>query len=114
MAQASMGYSHIAAVLAPEILWHGDYVGEAVTLDTAAFSDGVCKAGTPIDAKGAVANSASALGVLLVDVYVERPQATVVVGGYINAAVAQEHSGVTLTAEAKNAMKNVVFMNVQA
>lgn len=114
MAQASMGYTHVAATAAPEILWNSEYTGAAVTLDTAAFSDGVCKAGTPIGADGAVANSASALGILLVDVHEERPQGTVVIGGYINTKVAQEHSGVTLSAEAKTALKNVVFMNVPA
>ena len=114
MAQASMAYTHMAASATPEILWNSDYVGSAVTLDTAAFSDGVCKAGTPLSKVGAVANSADALGVLLHDVYVERPQGTVVIYGYFNTAVAQEHSGVTLTEEAKTAMKNVVFMNVPA
>lgn len=112
MAQAPMSYIRKEATASPEILWNSEYVGSAVTLDTAALADGVCKAGTPIGADGAIANSADALGVLLYDVYVERPQGTVVIGGYINTAVAQEHSGVTLTAEAKTAMKNVVFMNI--
>lgn len=114
MAQAPMAYTRKEATASPEILWNSEYVGSAVTLDTAAFADGVCKAGTPIDAKGAVANSAAALGILLYDVYVERPQGTIVIGGYINTKVAQAHSGVTLTEEAKTAMKNVLFMNVPA
>ena len=110
MAQASMAYKHMAASATPEILWNGEYVGSAVTLDTAAFSNGICKAGTPVSNAGAIANTASAMGVLLHDVYEDRPQGTVVIGGYINTAVAQEHSGVTITEEAKSAMKNVVFM----
>jgi hypothetical protein len=49
------------------------------------------------------------MGILLHDVYVERPQATVVIGGYINTAVAEAHSGVTIAVAAKTALKNVVF-----
>lgn len=109
MAHAPMGYTRKVVALAPEILFNSEYVGRAVTLDTASFADGVCKAGTPISAAGAVANTAEAMGILLHDVYEERPQATVVIGGYINTAVAQEHSGVTVAEEAKTALKNVVF-----
>ena len=100
MAHAPMGYTRKVVALAPEILFNSEYVGRAVTLDTASFADGVCKAGTPISAAGAVANTAEAMGILLHDVYEERPQATVVIGGYINTAVAQEHSGVTVAEEA--------------
>ena len=109
MALKDMGYKYEAAFGGVEILYNSDYVGRAITLDEAAFTEGVCKAGKPISVDGAVANSASAIGVLLHDVYEDRPQATVVIGGYINTAVAQKHSGVTIADEAKTAMKNVVF-----
>lgn len=109
MALGEMAFVRSTVGVAPEILYNSEYVGDAITLDTAAFSDGVCKAGTPIGAGGVVANSASALGVLLHDVYVERPQGTIVIGGYIHTARAQAHSGVTIADEAKTAMKNVVF-----
>lgn len=92
-----------------EILFNSEYVGRALTLDTAAFTDGVCKAGTPIALDGTVANDATAVGILLVDVYEERPQGTVVIGGYIHTARAQDHSGVTIADAAKTALKNVVF-----
>lgn len=109
MAHAPMGYTRNVVALAPEILFNSEYVGRAVTLDTASFTEGVCKAGTPISAAGVVANTADAMGILLHDVYVERPQATVVIGGYINTAVAEAHSGVTVAEAAKTALKNVVF-----
>ena len=92
-----------------EILFNSEYVGRALTLDSAAFTDGVCKAGTPIAANGTVANDATAVGILLVDVHEERPQGTVVIGGYIHTARAQKHSGVTVAETAKTALKNVVF-----
>lgn len=94
---------------APEILYNAAYVGKAITLDTAAFSDGVCKAGTPIGKGGVIANTASAMGVLLHDVDEGRPQGTIVIGGYIHTARAEANSSVTITEEAKAAMKNVVF-----
>lgn len=109
MAIQNMGYKHGAVAGTVEILYNSEYVGKAITLDSTAFTEEVCKAGTPIGANGTVANSDAALGILLHDVYVERPQGTVVIGGYINTVVAQEHSGVTVTEAAKTAMKNVVF-----
>lgn len=109
MAIQSMGYDRIAFGGGVEILYNSEYVGKAVTLDESAFSEGICKAGTPISAVGAVANTASAIGILLHDVTVGRPQGTVVIGGYIHTARAQKHSGVTIADAAKTAMKNVVF-----
>lgn len=109
MAIQTMGYARTEFGGGVEILYNSDYVGKAVTLDSAAFTDGLCKAGTPISAVGAVANSASAFGVLLHDVTIDRPQGTIVIGGYIHTKRAQEHSGVTVADAAKTAMKNVVF-----
>lgn len=109
MAIQKMGYEHATVMGGVEVLYNSDYVGKAVTLDEAAFTNEVCKAGNPISAAGAVANTADAIGILLHDVHQSRPQATVVVGGYINTAAAQKHSGVTIADAAKAAMKNVVF-----
>ena len=110
MALKAMGYDVAnIEVGRVEILYNSEYVARAITLDEAAFAEGVCKAGNPISVDGAVANGASAIGILLHDVYEDRPQATVVIGGYINTAVAQKHSGVTIDEAAKAAMKNVVF-----
>ena len=109
MAIQNMGYNHMAVNDGVEVLYNSEYVGKAVTLDAAAFTNEICKAGTPISAAGAVANSAEAIGILLRDVHESNPQACVVIGGYINTAAAQEHSGVAVAEAAKAAMKNVVF-----
>ena len=58
MALGEMKFVRNSVGVAPEILYNSEYVGDAITLDTAAFSDGVCKAGTPIGAGGVIANSA--------------------------------------------------------
>lgn len=110
MAKAPMKHTVETVNGGVEILYNSAYVGDALTLDTAAFTDGICKAGTPIDKDGNVANTASAAGILLHDVLEERPQGTIVIGGYINTSVAEEHSGVTYDGAVKTALKNVVFM----
>lgn len=117
MALGTMKYAEVSASSGVEILYNSEYVGKALTLDSTAFTSGICKAGTPMaaDGKKAVTSSEStptstAIGILLEDVYEERPHGTIVIGGYINTAKAQAHSGVTVDATAKAAMKNVVFM----
>lgn len=119
MAIGNMKNSRQAVDNAAEILFNSAYVGRALTLDTAAFTEGVCKAGTPINAAGKKATttaagsdspaSSDAVGILLYDVSDDRPQATLVIGGYINLSRAQAHSGVTYDAATKDALKNVVF-----
>lgn len=69
----------------------------------------IVKAGTPIDADGVAANDGTAIGILLFDVLEDRPQATILKKAYINTAVAQAHSGVTIAAEVKAALPMVVF-----
>lgn len=109
MALANMAVKHSTVTTDPEILYNARYTGRALTLDKAAFTEGVCKAGTPIDESGVISNNGNAIGVLLHDVFEERPQATIVIGGYIHTKRAQDHSGVTIGTEAKAAMKNIVF-----
>lgn len=118
MALGTMKYSEVSAPSDVEILYNSEYVGKALTLDSTAFTSGVCKAGTPMAADGKKAatsggsgsQTSTAVGVLLRDVYEDRPQGTIVIGGYINTTKAQAHSGVTVDAAAKAAMNNVVFM----
>jgi len=110
MALEAMGYTTKTVSGDVEILYNSEYVGDAMTLDTTAFTDGVCKAGTPLAASGKKATGSDAAGILLHDVDQKRPQGTVVIGGYINTAVAQAHSGVTYDDATKTALKNVVFM----
>ena len=69
----------------------------------------VVKAGTPIGATGTVDNTATVVGILLHDVTEDRPQGTLLKKAYINTAVAQEHSGVTIEAAVKTALPMIVF-----
>lgn len=95
----------------PEILWNAEYTARALTLDESAFNpDGVCKAGSPISESGEVVNDETAIGILLHDVYKERPQGTIIIYGYVDSAKAENHSGVAVSALARAAMKNVIFM----
>lgn len=110
MALEVMNFSRKVVDDGVEILYNSDYVGQAITLDATSFTNGVCKAGTPLDADGAIANDGTAIGILLTDVQQTRPQGTIVIGGYIKTDVAETHSGLTYESTAKAALKNVVFM----
>lgn len=109
MALGTMGFTRRVVPNTVEILFNSEYTGRALTLDDTAFTEGVCKAGTPIALDGTIANTANAAGILLMDVYEDRPLGTIVIGGYIHTERAKTHSGVTIAAEAKTALKNVVF-----
>ena len=69
----------------------------------------VVKAGTPIGATGTVDNTATVVGILLHDVTEDRPQGTLLKKAYINTAVAQAHSGVTIESAVKTALPMIVF-----
>ena len=69
----------------------------------------VVKAGTPIGAAGTVDNTATVVGILLHDVTEDRPQGTLLKKAYINTAVAEAHSGVTIEAAVKTALPMIVF-----
>ena len=69
----------------------------------------VVKAGTPIGANGTADNTATVVGILLHDVTDDRPQGTLLKKAYINTAVAQAHSGVTINAAVKTALPMIVF-----
>ena len=97
-----------------EILKRPPFEGVAITLDftnVVAGADGnkVVLAGSPISAEGVVANTADAIGILLHDVDVARPQGTILKKAYINTAVAKAHSGVTIAAAVKTALPMIVF-----
>lgn len=97
-----------------EILNRDGFEGIPVTLDFSAVTDledgrKIVKAGTPIGNAGVVDNTGTAKGILLWDVYEDRPVGTILKKAYIKTAVAQKHSGVTIAAEAKAALPMVVF-----
>lgn len=95
---------------APEILKRklgGEYLAP---ITVTAFDNGVCKAGTPIGADGTVQNSASAVGILLYDVYEENPNGSLVKGfAVVNLANAEANSGLTIDTAVKTALSNVMF-----
>lgn len=74
------------------------------------FADGVCKAGSPIGADGKVANSASAIGILLNDVYDENPNGSLIKAfATVNTANANANSGLVIADAVKTALPNIIF-----
>lgn len=69
----------------------------------------IVKAGTPIGSAGTADNTATVVGILLHDVTEDRPQGTLLKKAYIDTAVAQAHSGVTIAAAVKTALPMIVF-----
>lgn len=97
-----------------QILKRKPFEAVPMTLDFSAVSTKVnnkkvVKAGTPIGATGTVDNTATVVGILLHDVYEERPQGTLLKKAYINTAVAEAHCGVEYAAAVKTALPMVVF-----
>lgn len=81
-----------------------------VTVAAASFTNGVCKAGTPLTSAGAVANDGTAVGLLLEDVYEENPNGSLVKGfATINESVAEASYGQEYSAELKTALKDIQF-----
>lgn len=96
------------------ILKRPPFEGVAITLDfteVVAGDDGkkVVKAGSPISAAGVVANTSSAIGILLYDVVEDNPQATILKKAYIDTAKAEANCGLTIDAAVKAALPMVVF-----
>lgn len=99
-----------------QILKRPPFEGVPITLDfsnveTKDTATGlkVVKAGSPISAAGVVANTSSAIGILLFDVLEDRPQGTILKKAYINKSVAESHCGLTYDAAVKAALPMVVF-----
>lgn len=112
---SNMGYDSVAFDDV-QILKRPPFEGIPQTLDFSAVTAvdkntglKIVKAGTPIDADGVAANDGTAIGILLFDILEDRPQGTLLKKAYINTAVAQTHSGVTIAAAVKAALPMVVF-----
>lgn len=107
-----MNFSENSVVGAKEILKRklgGEYTVE-MTIPANSFTNGVLKAGSPISSAGAVANTSSAVGIVLNDVYAERPIATVVKAfAVINTANANANAGITIADAVKTALPLIVF-----
>lgn len=93
------------------ILKRPEYEAIAKTLDASAFTNGVCKAGTPITASGTIDNTSSsvAIGLLLKDVKSTRPQASLLTKGYVYLSKVESNSGLTIVAKVKSNLPMVVF-----
>lgn len=94
-----------SVVSTPEILKRklGGELLEPITITQ--FANGVCKAGSPIGADGKVANTASAVGILLNDVYEENPNGSLIKAyAVVNLANAEKNSGLTIADAVKTAL----------
>lgn len=92
----------------------GGELFEEIKLDDSAFTNGVCKAGNPIDANGKKVNAgtsdSAAVGILLTDVYDSNPNGTIVKAfACVNEANANANSGITIAAGVKTALSLIVF-----
>jgi len=112
---SNMGYTDTTFGGDALILKRLPFEGLPLTLDfsevTAKDSAGnkVVKAGTPIGSNGKVANSGSAIGILLFDVIEKRPQGTILKKAYIDEDVAETHAGITYDDAVKSALPMIVF-----
>ena len=107
-----MNFTETYVAAQPEILKRklgGELLAE-ITLDSSAFTDGVCKAGNPISADGKTVNDGTATGILIVDVYEGRPVGTIVKAfGCVDEAKANANAGITIATAAKTALSKLVF-----
>ncbi len=112
MARGDMAVTNTAIGGAVEILNRKEFEGVPMTLDFTNVSadtngDYVVLAGTPINKNGVPVSATpwtGAVGILLHDVYKERPQGTILTKAYINTGRAQTHSGLTYDAALVTAM----------
>lgn len=99
--------------MTPEILKRklgGEYI-VPVTIASSEFSSAtVVKAGSPINASGAIANTSAAVGILLNDVYKENPNGALIKAfAVINKDNAEANASITLSSLAIAALPLVVF-----
>lgn len=114
MARGDMAVKTATFGTGAEILNRPPFKGVSMTIDfstTTAGDDGkkVVKAGTPIDKDGKpvkVTPWTGAVGILLIDVYEDRPQGTILTEAYVNTKRAQTNSGLTYDGALVTAMNN--------
>lgn len=112
MARGDMAVIDKSIGAAVEILNRKEFEGVSMTLDFTNVSadangDYVVKAGTPISGVGVPVSASpwtGAVGILLHDVYKERPQGTILTEAYVHTARAQANSGLTYNADLVTAM----------
>lgn len=109
-----MKYENKPVSMTPEILKRKLGGELLVPITITGFTNGVCKAGSPISAAGKVVNGASgdaaAVGILLNDVYEENPNGSLVQAfATVNLANAEANAGITIAAAVKTALSKIVF-----
>lgn len=98
----------------------GGEFAKPITIDADAFSNGVVKAGTPINKDGEIATTTEgesgapdtndAVGILVDDVYAENPNGAIVFAdAVINVDVAEDWSGVEYDDALKAQLSHLVF-----
>lgn len=81
-----------------------------MTIPSSSFTDGVLKAGNPVDADGAPVNDGTAVGIVLNDVDADRPIATIIKAyAAVNVANANANAGITIAEAVKTALPLIVF-----
>ena len=94
----------------PEILKRKLGAEYLVPVTITEFDNGVCKAGSPIGADGKVQNGASAVGILLYDVYEQNPNGSLIKAfAVVNTANAEANTGLTIEDAVKTALPMVIF-----
>lgn len=115
MARGDMKIENASFGTGTEILNRPPYKGVSMTIDFSAVTadattgEKVVKAGTPIDKDGNPVKATpwtGAVGILLIDVYEERPQGTILTEAYIHTGRAQTNSGLTYDGALVTAMNN--------
>lgn len=108
-----MKYTSNSYLTTPEILKRrlgGELFVPVTITDASLATDGVVKAGTPIDADGAIANDGTAVGILLNDVLAENPNGSLIKAfATINLANAEANANLTIADAVKKALPNIVF-----
>lgn len=101
---------HTNVTTTPEILKRKLGAEYLVPVTISDFTNGVCKAGSPIDEDGAVANTEDAIGILLYDVYEENPNGSLIKAfAVINTANAEANADLTIDDAVKTALPMVIF-----
>ena len=108
-----MNFSSNAVGMTPEILKRklgGEYI-VPVTIASSEFSSAtVVKAGSPISASGTIANTSSAVGILLNDVFKENPNGALIKAfAVINKDNAEANASITIASAVISALPLVVF-----
>ena len=113
MARGDMRIDTLKVGAEEEILNRKEFQAVANTVDFSSVSDiadnglKIVKAGTPVDKDGKPIEEtpwANAYGILLHDVYEDRPQSAVLKQAYIHTGRAQKHSGLTYDATLVSAL----------